>query len=273
MFYALFTDPGSCPVQLFKLYLDKLNPECDALWQKPRQGFVNYSDPTWYEARLVGRDMCERFMKLNLTKSVKLDGDYTNHSIRSTVINHLDTAGFEARHIIKLSSHKSEATVKEYATKCPENKRREMFDSLSSAIQLKPKPSATSTMATNPPVDPDIKQLTENLPAFDIQPLEDFETIDDSIFANLMYDMPKENSNPNTNNNNSNIQTPTVTPTNTNIVTQYNRPQPQPQPQPQQQMTPQFNTQVINQNMQNLPRFPAMYFPNSNVTINYQFGK
>ena len=30
------------------------------------------------------------------------------------------------------------------------------------------------------------------------------------------------------------------------------------------------NTQVINQN---IPRLPAMYFPHSNVTINYNFNK
>ena len=49
---------------------------------------------------VVGRDMCDRFMKLSLTKSLKLDGDYTNHSIRATVITMLDKEGFEACHII-----------------------------------------------------------------------------------------------------------------------------------------------------------------------------
>ena len=67
--------------------------------------------------------MLERFMKINLGTSLKLDGDYTNHSIRSTVIRILDREGFEARHIIGLSSHKNESTIKDYATTCPDGKK------------------------------------------------------------------------------------------------------------------------------------------------------
>ena len=62
------------------------------------------------------------------SKSAKLSMDiYTNHSIRSTCISTLDDAGFDARHIIKLSSHKNESSIKEYAQECPERKRKEMF--------------------------------------------------------------------------------------------------------------------------------------------------
>ena len=78
--------------------------------------------------------MCNCFMKLSLTKSIILAGQYMNHCIRTTVISTLDYDGFEARHIIQLSSHKSESAVKEYSTKCHENKRKEMFQSLTNAI-------------------------------------------------------------------------------------------------------------------------------------------
>ena len=61
-------------------------------------------------------------------------GGYTNHSIMATVINTLDTAGLEAHHIMKLSSHKNESSIKEYATTCPDNKHKEMFQSLMDAI-------------------------------------------------------------------------------------------------------------------------------------------
>ena len=85
---------------MFKLYISKLNPESDFLWQRPRQGRVNYINSEWFERRPVGKDMLERFMKINLSTNVELDGQYTNHSIRSTVISTLDHAGFEARHIM-----------------------------------------------------------------------------------------------------------------------------------------------------------------------------
>ena len=120
-FFSIYTVSRSCPVQLFELYVSKLDDRISSLWQKAKKK-VNYSDSTWYEGNVVGRDQLERFMKLVLSKHVTLDGDYTNHSIHSTVIKTLDEAGYEARHIMELSSHKREATIKEYATKCPENK-------------------------------------------------------------------------------------------------------------------------------------------------------
>ena len=123
----------------FKLYTSKLNKNCDDLWQKPRQGLINYINENWYENRIVGKDLLDRFMKINLGKSIALQGNYTNHSIRATVISTLDGDGFKARHIIALSSHKSEQTIKEYSTKCPELKRKQMFSSLSNAMLPKTK--------------------------------------------------------------------------------------------------------------------------------------
>ena len=61
-------DPVSCLVALFKLYLEKLNPEIDYLWQKPRRANVNYCDNEWYEPRRVGHDMLECFMKLSICR-------------------------------------------------------------------------------------------------------------------------------------------------------------------------------------------------------------
>ena len=128
------------PINAYKLYISKLNPDIPALWQKPMTSpFLHYTDETWYERRVVGRDMLERFMKLSLSKSVNLQGEYTNHSIRATVISNLDKAGFEARHIMALSSHKNESTLKEYTVNCPESKMRDMFNTLSHAMQPKSK--------------------------------------------------------------------------------------------------------------------------------------
>ena len=115
-----------CLVALFKLYTTKLNPTVNFLWQKPLQKKnLHFTDPVWYEPRVVGRDPLERFMKY-LSKDINLSVDYTNHSIRVTCISTLDMAGFEARHIMALSSHKNEATIKEYSTICPDIKRKEV---------------------------------------------------------------------------------------------------------------------------------------------------
>ena len=238
---------------LFKLYLSKLNNTIESLWQKPRQCRVNYVDEDWYQSQPVGKDMLDRFMKLSLSQNVKLDGNYTNHSIRSTVITTLDTEGFEARHICALSSHKNEATIKEYSTKCPPQKRKQMFESLSKAI-LPPKQPKPSHTVTETNTELTIENVQQNLPQFDLQPLEDYDTIDDETLANLIYDNPLENA--------------LSDMTNKNVVAVPDGKSPQ--------IPTQINNQVITNN--NLPhqpfgRMPTMYFPNSSVTINYNFGK
>ena len=70
-----------------------------------------------------------------LSERAKLSRMYTNHCIQASVVTKLDTEGFEARHIMAVSSHKSEQSIKSYAAKCPENKRKEMFDALAQPFQ------------------------------------------------------------------------------------------------------------------------------------------
>ena len=124
-------------------------------------------------------------MKLSISKNVKLDREYTNHSICATIITTLDNAGFEACHIIQLSSHKSESTVKEYAKKCSDTKRKEMFQSLSDAMDVPAKKVKTSAPPVIPP-QPSVQDIKDNLPNFNIEPMEDFDTIDDSILQEIM---------------------------------------------------------------------------------------
>jgi integrase len=45
----------------------------------------------------------------NLSKQLNLSKLYTNHSLRATTITLLDNKGFEARHIMSISGHKTDA--------------------------------------------------------------------------------------------------------------------------------------------------------------------
>ena len=134
-----------------------------------------------------------------------------------------------------------------------------MFDTLSNAMLPKPKkqkvtPSATAGNAKAL----QIKDITQNLPTFDLNLIE-YDTIDDKELAKILDELPLEKEN--TNNNNSDRDKEVALP-----VQKSNAPA-----NPNQN---QYNTQVINQNIPfNMPHVPAMYFPNSNVTINYNFNK
>ena len=123
------TDSDLCPVKLFQLYISKLNPKCDNLWQKPKVN-VKYTDEIWYDNVPIGQHLLDNFM-IKLSESAHLSKIYTNHCIRSTCITNLDNCGFEARHITAVSGHKSETTIKHYSVKCPASKKRQMSDVLS----------------------------------------------------------------------------------------------------------------------------------------------
>ena len=145
-----------------------------------------------------------------ISKNADLDGkNYTNHSIRSTCITTLDTSGFEARHITAISSHKNESTIKTYSAKCPESKRKEMYDALNKSVVPK-KRKIEATVSKTPQEESyldtiNIKDLAsmdmnvnsnnsnnEPLPAnFQLVPFEDDD--DDEAIMEYLCSCPPEN--------------------------------------------------------------------------------
>ena len=83
----------------------------------------------------------------------KLSKVYTNHCIRSTAVSILDKNNFEARHIMRVSGHKSETSIRSYSRQLTECKRKEILHTLSSACAQ----SATEIV----PVSTEADQLTK----------------------------------------------------------------------------------------------------------------
>ncbi|CAB3992280.1 hypothetical protein AC249_AIPGENE19185 [Paramuricea clavata] len=57
--------------------------------------------------------------------------EYTNHYIRAAAVTVLDQKNFEARHIVRVSGHKSEASIRSYSRRLSEEKQRDISNSLS----------------------------------------------------------------------------------------------------------------------------------------------
>ena len=121
------------------MYHSKLPPCREDLWCKPKKK-VMMDDDLWYENVVIGQHPLENFIQ-TLSKNAGLSKVYTNHYIRSTVITNLDAFGFEACHTTAVSELKSENTIKSYSTKCPNVKKRQMSDALSSVLGEVPVPS------------------------------------------------------------------------------------------------------------------------------------
>ena len=108
--------PGpNCPVVSFELYLSRLNPLKEFLFQRPKRN-VSTSWDVWYDNMVVGERTLGEKMK-NISREAKLSKCYTNHSIRTTPVTILDKSGFEARHIMAVSGHKNndEGSIRSYS--------------------------------------------------------------------------------------------------------------------------------------------------------------
>ncbi len=161
--FLSLTDSQMYPVQQFELYLSKLSPNCNDLWQKPRRVRALLFEDVWYEPRRVGHSQLEKFMS-KLSTSLALSQHYTNHCIRATGMTILNEEGFEARHICALSSHKNESTVRNYAVKCPVPKKKQMCDTLAIAMEIPAKKAKTETVSKPPeqnqfPEDPLLQEF------------------------------------------------------------------------------------------------------------------
>ena len=120
-----------CPVMSYRLYLDKLHPESNFLWQRPRTMYSG-SD-TWFCNVPIGKNTLGGFMS-KLSKKHNLSMIYTNHSIRATSVTVMDEADIEARHIMKVSGHKSESSIRSYARRICEPKLADISNILSEGL-------------------------------------------------------------------------------------------------------------------------------------------
>ena len=270
-FRHFIPDCVNCPVDTYLLYVSKLHDGIPYLWQRPRPGPVNYVDERWYQCSRMGHNPIETFMK-KLSEEANLESSYTNHSIRATCISKLDTHGFEARHITAISSHKSESTIREYSVKCPENKRKQMFDALAQNFQTikKPKVEPASTV-TNIRSDNALLPLhdstntsnqnnanNDTLPDADNMQLLNFDPLNDKDLYDFVTQTEKALQNLEQNN-----TTPPPPPPQQQIA-QYN---------PETHNTSSVVTVTNNTNKpSSMPVIPRMYFPNSTVTINYNIS-
>ena len=70
------------------------------------------------------------------SKELKLSQKYTNHCITATAVTLLDECNFEVRHILRVSGHKSESSIRSYSRRLSEVKQKEIFHAFSGACSV-----------------------------------------------------------------------------------------------------------------------------------------
>ena len=120
-----------CPVKNLKKYLRKLNPMCEYMWQRPKVQ-VSDADDVWFDNAPVGKNTLESMTK-KICEDAGCSKKYTNHSLRATSITILDHAGYASRHIMTVSGHRSETSIKNYS-RTSEQQKVDMSKTLSAKL-------------------------------------------------------------------------------------------------------------------------------------------
>ena len=100
-------DP-SCPVKSFKMYLEKLHPVCDALFQRPNLNWQKNGE--WYTNQQIGKNTCDTFMQ-RISAEAQLSHKYTNKCLRATVAMVLSEATMDQGEVSKTPACSAEESL------------------------------------------------------------------------------------------------------------------------------------------------------------------
>ena len=151
------TGGDKCPVNAFILYLSKLNPNLNALWQRPRPSITIKHD-VWY-CNIPHGEKYLGVMLSKLSKKYELSQVYTNHSLRVTSLQALDDNNVEGRHIIRVSGHKNVESVENYARKLSASRKRKISTILANSCNRQSESSSSTVSSIQPTTSSPIKHL------------------------------------------------------------------------------------------------------------------
>ena len=99
-------------VSIFKVYLTKLHPDCDRLFQTAAKSF-RLNDECWFRKEPMGKTPLASMMQA-ISKKAGLSVEYTCHSVRASTVTTLFHSGVSARDICSITKHRQENSLKHY---------------------------------------------------------------------------------------------------------------------------------------------------------------
>ena len=98
----------------FKLYLSKLSPKINALFQRPNPKFnEGGGEDVWYIADNVGVNTIGKFLSV-ISERSNLKTRYTNHCLRGTTATAMKKQGFSITEIASVTKHRNQESLKHY---------------------------------------------------------------------------------------------------------------------------------------------------------------
>ena len=129
------TESDTDGYRALSLYISKLNPKCEALFQLPRRDWNEATAHNiWYENRPLGVNTLGNMMR-EMSAKAMLSRVYTNHCVWATAITLWSEAGLPDRHICHISDHRNANSLQHYNSRPSSTQLRKCSDVLSSALQ------------------------------------------------------------------------------------------------------------------------------------------
>ena len=138
------TGRADCPLKLLRLLMDRTDHTATHLFNCCNQDAL--ASPStlnpWFGTKPLTKRTFAGFMP-DVSKSAGCSKRYTAHSLRATAIQAMSDAGYEARHIMFMSGHRNESSIRSYSRNLSSGQKRSLSNTLSSVA------SATVTSDCN----------------------------------------------------------------------------------------------------------------------------
>lgn len=157
------TGTPNCPLAMLRLLITKTDPAATMLFNQYNAEAVTLPRSTahWFTAKPLSKRTFSSFMP-DISKWANTSR-YTAHCLRATAIQYLNDAGHETRHIMFLSGHRNESSIRSYNRSVSSLQKKSLSSTLS-AIAVGRAPTSQSTV---PAVMSPQNQLS--LPSSDVQ--------------------------------------------------------------------------------------------------------
>ncbi|XP_069120795.1 uncharacterized protein [Argopecten irradians] len=155
------TGGPNCPVEMLQLLIRKTDPNATMLFNQFMKT-AKSGDDIWFTNKPLAARTYSNFMS-DICAAAQLSTKYTAHCLRATAIDALNNHGFEARHIMYMSGHKTESAIRSYNRSCTSEQRQALSKTLSSVACTASRPSNTRVDSSAPANTPSIS--SEDIPS------------------------------------------------------------------------------------------------------------
>ncbi|XP_062590519.1 uncharacterized protein LOC134252097 [Saccostrea cucullata] len=119
------TGSETCPIKMLKLLINKTDDTATHLFNQYNKAVFEFPSITsiWFVNKPLTKRTLTNFMS-EICKLAQTSKIYTPHCLRATAMQHMNNAGHETRHIMFMSGHRNESSIRSYNRHCSTQQKK-----------------------------------------------------------------------------------------------------------------------------------------------------